>query len=191
MTAGWSPPSCKHVILDPSMSKQPKTLVPWEDCKWSLAKIWLVGVGVAFIMMLFLTAIGRFKIGSQTKLDPDLQEWSVLLPNPEQEAWTWFISTLMPSMSLIVGALLSNLGTRAPGREKLVESRQFRLAYGTSSFYLFVVFITLVLCLAGDNLAVGFLKSSTLWLAPCQALNGVVLSIFFVRAAPSEGVSPG
>ena len=65
----------------------------------------------------------------------------------------------------------------------IIESRQFRLAYGVSGFYLGALFILLIASLSTNQLSVQTLDSSSIWLVSIQGICSTVLSVFHIRAA--------
>ncbi|MGV3660823.1 MAG: hypothetical protein ACO1TE_11585 [Prosthecobacter sp.] len=153
-------------------------LLSWEDCKWRLGKLWITSAAVFFGMVLFLSLTGRFDIeGAHADL-------AKAFPKPVETAVKWALNAVLPSISLIIGALLSNLG--APPRQEssqVVEARQFRLAYGVSLFYLAILFVILLASLSVNKLPVEVLDASSIWIGPCQGISGTILSVFYVRAA--------
>jgi len=160
-----------------------QSLLSWEDCKWSLGKLWIASAAVFSGCMLCLTLTGRFDI--------DNAELVKAFPKPVETAVKWALNAVWPSISLIIGALLSNLGT--PHREEtlVVEARQFQLAYWVSAFYLGTLFVILLVSLSVNKVPVQVLDSSSIWLTAYQGLSGTILSLFYVRAALAAPAASG
>jgi hypothetical protein len=167
-------------------STKKTTRVSWEDCKWSLGKLWIASAAVFFGAMLLLSLAHRFEIAPPGNVDGEIHELAKAFPEPDKTAWKWAMNAILPSISLIIGALLSNLGSTPSEKSKVVEARQFRLAYGVSVFYLGALFVILVASLSMNMLPVEVLDSSSLWLTPLQGISSTVLSVFYVRAALAE-----
>jgi hypothetical protein len=144
------------------------TKLQWNKCKWRLAVLWLASGGVVFSLLLAMSIMGKF--------DADLQE-----------AWGWFLTNMMPNLSLIVGVLVTETGAAFSKRQKSVNSSYFWLAYILSAFYIVVVIFTLVSTSAplADHRGIAMLHLSNLWLGPLQGLASAALGIFYVRAQPT------
>lgn len=142
----------------------------WNTCKWQLAKLWLGSGAFIFLILLFMSYKDQFKT--------DLAD-----------AWGWFLTTLMPSLSLIVGVHVSD-ATKAPGqRSRNASTEHYRLAFALSAFYLMVLALTLVVMgspLGPDIKVIEQLRRSNFWLAPLQGLASAALGIFYMRAQPPE-----
>ncbi len=97
------------------------------------------------------------------------------------EVWAWFLPTVMPTLSLIVGVLTLDL-TGAGGTDKQIDRFIFQLAFGLSLVYLAFVLLTVLLySFTGDEPLV-LMKRSNLWLGPFQGLVAAGLGAFYVRA---------
>lgn len=129
--------------------------------KKRLATVWFVAGFVLFLVLVLQSVLGKF--GDRT-----------------EEAWAWFLPTLMPTLSLIIGVLVLDAST-GPGRDKKVDRFMFRLAFALSAFYLFLVALTLfVQPFTGVPLLV-LMQRSNLWLGPFQGLVAAALGAFFVK----------
>jgi len=131
-----------------------------DKAKWTLASIWLGGAGLIFLIM-----VGQ-SIGD-------------IYGSRAEDAWAWYLPTVMPTLSLIVGVLVADFTAR---REASIESNppMFRLGVGLSLFYLVLVLMTLLVQPFLPNLApLDLMTRSNLWLAPLQGLTAAVLGAFF------------
>lgn len=126
-----------------------------------LAILWIVGGLILFFVLILQSVFGRF--GDKT-----------------EAAWSWFLPTLMPTLSLILGVL--TLDATSGGSEgKMVDRFFFRLACWLSAIYLIVVGMTLFLQPFTQTPLLELMARSNLWLGPLQGLAAAVLGIFFVK----------
>jgi hypothetical protein len=131
------------------------------SCKKRLATLWLVGSAVIFFIILFQTFFDHYS-------------------GKAEEAWSWFLPTVLPTLSLMIGALVTDaLG--GGSTEKRIDSFIFKLSFYLSIFYFVIVFLTVMMQPFVTNAAVKFLKQSNLWLAPIQGLVAASLGAFFVK----------
>jgi hypothetical protein len=115
---------------------------------WRLAIIWFAGGGFLFVILVGQSLTGYYE------------------PRTE-DAWGWFLPTVMPTLSLIVGALVADYRRVADqGVAKQQAGPLFWLGAGLSVFYLLLVALTLM-------------QRSNLWLGPLQGLCVAALAFFF------------
>lgn len=146
----------------------PNTKLQWDKCKWQLAVLWLTSGAVVFSLLLGMSICGKFENAP--------------------EAWGWFLTSMMPNLSLIVGVLVSEARTTLSKRPMFVPANHFKLAYKLSAFYIVVVVFTLVSTSLPTAVyrGIAMLHMSNLWLGPLQGLASAALGIFYVRAQPAE-----
>jgi len=104
-----------------------------------------------------------------------------------QEAWGWFLPTLMPSLGLIVTVLtytaLNPLMTGSVVRKTFVS-----IAMGLSILYLATVILTILIQPFASKTpaeAVELMRTSNLWLGPLQGLVASALGVLFVSKEKS------
>lgn len=135
-----------------------------RKAEWRLAVLWLVGGG-----LLMLVLIG--------------QTYGGLYGERAQDAWSWFLPTIMPTLSLIVGSLAAEYvgEERKPRR---LDRRLVYLATALSSVYLLLVAVSvLVAALSAHRTPpVEILQRSNLWLGPVQGLVAASLGVIYRRA---------
>lgn len=140
--------------------------VELRTAEWRLAVLWLVGGG-----LLMLLLIG--------------QTFGGLHAERVQDAWAWFLPTVMPTLSLIVGSLAADYvgDERKPRR---LDGRLVQLATGLSLVYLGLVLVSILAAalLAHRRPPVELLQRSSLWLGPIQGLVAASLGVIYRRAAP-------
>jgi hypothetical protein len=136
-------------------------------CKKSLAIVWFVGAGVIFLLILLQTLSGKFA-------------------GEEKRAWSWYLPTVMPTLSLIIGVLVTDARPGASAGERSADPFLFRLAMSLSTTY-FLVVLLLVLAEPFTTLTLlELMDLSSLWLGPLQGIVTASLGVFFVRSQPSR-----
>jgi beta-lactamase regulating signal transducer with metallopeptidase domain len=146
--------------------------------KWMFASIWLGGAGLVFLILVVQSLVGRY--GSQS-----------------EDAWAWYLPTVMPTLSLIIGVLASDFRTTATANASAtattatttaneakvlpVSARGLLwLGVGLSVFYLLLVAVTILAQpFLQDVSPIELMHRSNLWLGPLQGLTAGVLAAFF------------
>jgi hypothetical protein len=134
---------------------------------WWLAGIWFAGAGLLFVIL-----VGQSLFDYYEPRTP--------------EAWGWFLPTVTPTLSLIVGALVAEYRkTPTPGASGAAPvAGMFRLAAGLSVFYLIVVSASVLLQpVLSETAPLTLMQRSSLWLAPLQGLCVAALGFFFQSRA--------
>lgn len=139
------------------MSKQISTRM----CRRRLTILWF-GVGsVLFIGLVLQTEFDRFGT------------WA-------EDAWSWFLPSIMPTLLLIVGVLVVD-GTSGGAVDKKVDSSLFWVAFSLSAFYLLLVAMVIILQPFTGVALRDSMKVSSLYLGPLQGLVAAFLGAFFVK----------
>lgn len=131
--------------------------------RWVFAGVWLGGAGLVFSILVVQSLVGRY--GTQS-----------------QEAWAWYLPTVMPTLSLIIGVLVSDFRAASANAKPLPVSAKglLWLGLGLSVFYLLLVAVTiLVQPFLQDVSPIELMHRSNLWLGPLQGLTAGVLAAFF------------
>jgi hypothetical protein len=132
---------------------------------WRLVMIWLLGSGIVFLILVGQSLVGYYE------------------PRTE-DAWAWFLPTVMPTLSLILGSLIAEYRGREgdPGPPGPVDGRLFWLGAGLSVFYLLLVNLAvLIQPLLSQVAPLELMQRSNLWLGPLQGLCVAALGFFFHR----------
>ena len=130
-------------------------------CKKKLATLWFIGAAIPFLIIFFQTIIGHYE--DQTK-----------------DAWNWFLPTIFPTLSLIIGVLVIDATNR--GLEtKTVNKFLFTLSFSLSLFYLILVTSTILLSPIASADPLKLMGDSHFWLGPFQGLVSASLGAFFVK----------
>ena len=135
--------------------------VPVVECQRRLAGVWAIGSALALALFLAQTWGGKY--GDQTA-----------------KAWGWFVPTLLPTFSLIVG-VIAGQARQVEDSTVTASSLAFRLSFWLSVAYLALVMATpLMEPMVNEGDPLDFFNLSTLWLGPLQTLAGIALGAFFV-----------
>jgi hypothetical protein len=131
---------------------------------WWLAGIWFIGAGLCFIVLVGQSQVGMFESDTGA-------------------VWGWFLPTVMPTLSLIVGALVADyrkVPAGAAGAAKAAAGPVFWLAAALSGFYLVLVGMAITIAaLQVDASPLEVMQRSNLWLGPLQGLCVAALGFFF------------
>lgn len=126
-----------------------------------LAFLWFGGTALPFFLLFVQTVLGKYGSGVA-------------------EVWGWFSQSVVPTLALIVGALVMESRGRAPLRRR-ADAFLFRLAFGLSATYLLVVMLTLLAEPFAAATPGPWLKQSNLWLGLLQGIVSASLGAFFVK----------
>jgi hypothetical protein len=137
-----------------------------EVCRRRLAILWFTTGLVLFIVLVLQSVFDRF--GDRV-----------------EDAWSWFLPTIVPTLSLIVGVLVLDV-TSGRDTEKKVDLFFFWLAFLLSAVYLALVAMTLFLQPFTGVPLLDLMKRSNLWLGPLQGLVTAALGAFFVKGERSK-----
>ena len=95
------------------------------------------------------------------------------------DAWGWLLPNIVPTLTLIVGTFVAEVGSAAKATE--VSKFLYYLCEGLSAFYL--INVLFILC-AGNFVPMKpleLMKMSGLWLGPMQGLVSAAIGVFFVK----------
>jgi hypothetical protein len=133
-----------------------------------LAMLWFSGAAIAFVWLLLQTWAGLYSGG-----DADAAK----------KAWSWFGSTVVPTLSLMLGVLVQQAATPKQARVSRVPALVFNICLGLSALYLLVLCVVIFAARSYED-RVSFLTGSMLYLGLLQGLVGTALGAFF--AAPGD-----
>jgi hypothetical protein len=147
-----------------------ESALPIAYCKRQLARIWFIGGGLVFFIVLVPSLIGRY--GEEVT-----------------QAWGWALASVLPTLSLIIGQLVFDAVQGTQGA-RTIDRFLFRLTVALSSFYLLaVLLVILVEPFANGIDPVQLMHQSNVALGPLQGLVTAAMGAFFVKAA-KEGFGP-
>lgn len=141
--------------------------VDMDRCQRRLAAVWFAGSLIVFVALAAQTVLNRY--GERA-----------------EDAWAWFLPTVVPTLSLILGVLISEQTKAARSRRLVVDEFLYRLALGLSLAYVALVALTLFLSPFSSSPILEVMRRSNLYLAPMQGLVAAALGVFFVKAVPAE-----
>lgn len=147
----------------------PQELVPLETVRIGLARLWMIGAGALFLILV---------IQSLNQVYKDLT----------QDVWGWFLPTILPTMTMIFTVLTYT--ALNPQMSGFVVRRSFAsVAKWLSLFYLFVVSLTILLrpySAHSPAEAIGLMRTSNLWLGPLQGIVASSMGVLFVSKQKLE-----
>lgn len=134
-----------------------------KTAEWRLATLWLSAAGILFLVLIMQSVVDYYE------------------PLTEQ-AWGWFLPTVMPTLALIVGTLVAEAKEPESG-ERPIDPRLFRLGLALSVAYLLAVAASIFAAplVAGRITPVALMQRSNLWLGPLQGLVAGTLGVFYRR----------
>jgi len=130
--------------------------------KRKLATTWFVAVVPIFLLVFARTILGSPDSAAATQL------------------WSWFLPTVLPTLSLIVGVLVEDFLVEGK-KTRAADPYLFRLARTMSLAYIALVLLTFALAPLSKLGEADVLTLSHLWLSPLQGLVAAVLAAFFVK----------
>jgi hypothetical protein len=133
--------------------------LPLDIVRNRLAAVWMIATFILYFTVVLQSLLGRY--GDKT-----------------QEVWAWLLPTTMPTLSMV----LSTLAYTAldPVRSALVaRSTFFRIAFWLSTVYLCLVMLTIFIQPLVGSDPLELMRTSNLWLAPCQGLVASAMGVLF------------
>jgi uncharacterized membrane protein len=139
-------------------------LRPLDWVRTRLTLLWFIGACLIFSLMVLQTLNGRYADHSQ-------------------EAWTWLLPNLAPTMGTILAGMAYN--ALDPHRSRTVVRTVFyMLSFWISLFYMLLVLLTILIAptqpegVTGKG-AVELMHRANLWLGPLQGLVATALGLLF------------
>lgn len=134
-----------------------------QTAKKRLALIWFAGAALLFLLVFGLS-----------------------LNSPSAGAvWAWFLPTVMPNLSLIVGVWVAD--TRAGSMpDQPTDPFMYRLTAGLSAFYLLLITVLFLLHPYSVLGLTGWLQASQLWLSAVQGLASLAMGAFYVQRTQAK-----
>lgn len=141
------------------------------DARWGLARIWFLWGFLIFGVIVVQSILGKY--GSQV-----------------QEAWSWFIPTIVPTLALMIGvigaaAMLSEDDVRTVKRNFYVMTLWISVAY------LLTLSITILLEPFAPMGPIPLYLLSNYWLGPMQGIVGGAIGLLFTSQQREPPGTPG
>lgn len=144
----------------PSASIGGPATKPLDNVRTILATIWLIGTfGIALIIIL-QSLLGKYD-------------------GVVQDVWSWFLPTVMPTLSMII-TVLAYTAMDHTYQKAIVRTDFYKVAVSLSGAYLFVVALTILIQPFTKYSPLELMTISNLWLGPMQSLVAACLGILFV-----------
>ena len=137
-----------------------------QKCRKTILVVWLIGTGALFVLLFIQSIFEHYG-------------------NDVTDAWGWFTTSIMPTLSLVLGVTIAEHGQ--PQLPKQVDRFSYLLVFWISILYLAVALVTLLLEPISPLGPIGLLKRSNLWLGPLQGIVTASFGILFVRTNPTRG----
>ncbi len=141
----------------------PDKLISLDAVRVRLTVVWLIGGLSVLIILVVQSLLGAY--GSLT-----------------QEAWGWFLPTLMPTLGMIITVLTyTALDPLSSG--SVVRRTFFWIAFSLSAVYLLLVSLTIFIqpfAASSPDERIALMRTSNLWLGPVQGLVASALGVLFV-----------
>jgi len=137
-----------------------------QTCKKRLSALWFLVGAFLFIIVVIQSMLDRY--GDRV-----------------EDAWKWFLPTIMPTLSLIVGVLVIDIKS-SEKVTKMVDGFLFWLAFCLSAIYLVIVALTFFIQPFTTTPLLELMHRSNLWLGPLQGLTSASLGAFFVKAESAD-----
>jgi len=132
---------------------------PLESARNSLAKIWFIGSGIVFLILMVQSILGKYE-------------------SSLQEVWAWFVPTVLPTLALMLGVI--GAGALMPDQDKRkVKQFFFSLSKYLSLFYLLILTLTILLEPFSNIPGIKLYNLSNYWLSPIQGLVVAAISVLF------------
>lgn len=101
---------------------------------------------------------------------------------PAGEAWSWFLQAVLPTLSLMIGAVVTRAFTKSHKENIKVDRYAFVLAILLSVVYFFAVITTVLAQPFSEMSSIDLMNISSLWLSPIQAFATASLGLFFMKS---------
>jgi len=136
--------------------------ISMDYAKRRLSIVWITGTVFLFILIIIQTVFGHY--GDKAK-----------------DAWSWFLPSVMPVLSLIISILISDaLGKSV--KQKSTDKFLFRITICLSILYLIIVSLSVFLQPFSSLAPIELLQTSNIWIAPLQGIVVGALGAFFVKS---------
>lgn len=148
-------------------------------CKTRLARLWLIMFGFILLLLIGQYVFGKYDY--KIRIEVEENRWEVRNENKAGEAGKWFVTSVIPALSLIVAALAQDiLRKKKKKRDRKVSRSTFRLFFFLSLLYLTVVSLVILVNPFSSHSQVALMEQSKVWLIPFQGVVGIGLGAFFI-----------
>lgn len=139
-----------------------------DKARWRLAVLWFPACGLLFLVLV-------------------LQSLGGALGSDLQRAWGWALPNFLPTIALMLSVFASDALRPGASSRFVVEIRFCTLSIGLSIFYLAMLLLSILspplvnyFRSPADHFEeMAILETSSIWLAPLQALVVIALGVLF------------
>jgi hypothetical protein len=132
-----------------------------ETARNGLARLWFIWGFVILLVVIVQSILGYY--GEQLR-----------------EAWSWFIPTIVPTCSLMLGVLGESAMRNEDDDLRTVKRTFYQLTRWISCGYLLILSLTICLAPFAPVNAVQLYTLSNYWLAPMQGIVGATIGVLVV-----------
>lgn len=129
--------------------------------KKRIATLWFVYSLILFLIIFLQSLAGKFE-------------------NKNQEAWGWFLSTILPNLTLMLSVFIIDARTATVDKSE-IDNFYFRLTMGLSSLYLTSILLLILLQPLTTKSIIQLMNESSIFLGPFQGLVSGSIGLFFVN----------
>jgi hypothetical protein len=158
-----------HPVNDPQAPKSTPAdkndvRIPLEHVRAQLAKLWLIGGGLLFSLLVVQSIFGKY--GEHV-----------------ESVWSWFVPTTVPTVSLMIGVL--GAGAMDEGDRRTLKRSFSDIAWWLSLVYLAILAATILLEPFSGLTTAELRPRSNFWLGPLQGLVLAALGFLFTATEKS------
>lgn len=137
------------------------SIIKFDKAKKNMAILWLIFAAMIFTIFIIMTF---------TKFQ-----------NYDQTAWNWLLPSLLPTLSLIIGVLVTDSSSKTD-LDVTVGRFYYIIAMGCSVFYL-TLLLGLILLHSEMSIDIETMfKRSNIFLGPLQGLVSASIGIFYYKS---------
>lgn len=155
------------------MTKQEATK-SMRECRIGLSLLWFWGSLILFAVLMVQTLSGKYEIAIPGEA----------LESKAKEAWSWFLPTVLPTLSLMIGVFWSDF--KKEDKKITVDRSKYRFAFGLSFAYLLSVGMIFFLGPFFNKSQLELMKLSTLGLVPFQGLVCLLVGKYFTSGETKQ-----
>ncbi|PSL24037.1 hypothetical protein [Chitinophaga ginsengisoli] len=137
-----------------------------EIARNRLAKIWFIGSGVPFLILVVQSILGKYA-------------------DKVKEAFTWFIPTVFPTLTLMISVI--GAAALIPKENRVIRTSFLKLTVGVSIAYLVILSLVLFLQPFGNfEDPIELFSMSNFFITPIQGVVVAALGFLFTSDQPRD-----
>ncbi len=158
----------------PVEGREAEATLDLDRARSLLARVWFIGSALPFGVLMIQSILGRY-YNPLTKI------------SQLDEVWSWFIPTVVPTLSLLTGII----GASALGQqdERKVRKTFLDLTLWLSATYLAVLSLTIFLEPFSPYEGADFFKITNFWITPIQGLTIAATGFLFSSSSPKQSIA--